>query len=130
MPLAAKISMMTSKKKIAADLQSALSGQSPLSIDIYVEVLADYEDEFKASLDRDADDALLCMLADDGDVAMMVIERDGSIYRNENTLKKLQAMWRQSFDTNVQTLVPILSDHISQKNLGVAGIKWLPASTG
>ena len=128
-PLAAKMSTMTSKKKIAADLQSALSGQSPLSIDLYVEVLADYEDELKASLDKDADDALLCMLADDGDVAMMVIDWDGSIYRNENALKKLQAMWRQSFDTNVQTLVPILSDHISQKNLGVAGIKWLPASS-
>ena len=127
--LAAKMSTMTSKKKIAADLQSALSGQSPLSIDLYVEVLADYEDELKASLDKDADDALLCMLADDGDVAMMVIDWDGSIYRNENALKKLQAMWRQSFDTNVQTLMPILSDHISQKNLGVAGIKWLPASS-
>ncbi|TSE34757.1 hypothetical protein Tfont_02556 [Tepidimonas fonticaldi] len=120
---------MTSKKKIAADLQSALSGQSPLSIDLYVEVLADYEDELKASLDKDADDALLCMLADDGDVAMMLIDWDGSIYRNENALKKLQAMWRHSFDTNVQTLLPIFSTHISQKNLAVAGIKWLPAST-
>lgn len=127
--LAAKMSTMTSKKKIAADLQSALSGQSPLSIDLYVEVLADYEDELKASLDKDADDALLCMLADDGDVAMMVIDWDGSIYRNENALKKLQAMWRHSFDTNVQTLLPIFSTHISQKNLAVAGIKWLPAST-
>jgi len=39
-----------------------------------VEVLADFEDELKASLDKDADDALLCMLADDGDVAMMVEE--------------------------------------------------------
>ena len=63
---------MTNLKKIVADLQSALSGQSPLSIDLYVEVLADFEDELKASLDKDADDALLCMLADDGDVAMMV----------------------------------------------------------
>jgi len=35
-------------------------------------------------------------------------------------------MWRHSFDTNVQTLVPIFSTHISQKNLAVAGIKWLP----
>ena len=120
---------MTSKKNIAADLQSALSGRSPLSIDLYVEVLADYEDELKASLDKDADDALLCMLADDGDVAMVVIDWDGSIYRNENAQKKLRAMWRHSFDTNVQTLVPILSDHINQKNLGVAGIRWLPAST-
>ena len=48
------MSTMTSKKKIATDLQSALSGQSPLSIDLYVEVLADYEDELKASLDKDA----------------------------------------------------------------------------
>ena len=127
--LEAKMSTMTNKKKISVDLQSALSGQSPLSIDLYVEVLADYEDELKASLDKDADDALLCMLADDGDVAMMVIDWDGSIYRNENALKKLQAMWRHSFEINVQTLLPILSDHISQKNLGVAGIKWLPASS-
>jgi len=44
---------ITSKKKIAADLQAALTGQSPLSIDLYVEVLADYEDELKASLDKD-----------------------------------------------------------------------------
>lgn len=126
--LAAKMSTMTNKKKIAGNLQSALSGQSPLSIDLYVEVLAGYEDELKASLDKDADDALLCMLADEGDVAMMVIDWDGSIYRNENALNKLKAMWRGSFDINVQTLVPILSSHISQKNLGVAGIKWLPAS--
>lgn len=119
---------MTQQKEIAAELQSALSGQSLLSIDLYVEVLADYEDELKASLDKDADDALLCMLASDGDVAMMVIDWDGSIFRNENALKKLQAMWRHSFDTNVQTLLPILSTHIGQKNLGVAGIKWLPAT--
>ena len=114
---------MTNKKTIADDLQSALSGQSPLSIDLYVEVLADYENELQASLDKDADDALLCMLADDGDVAMMVIDWDGSIYRNENALKKLRTMWQHSFDTNLQTIVPILSDHISQKNLGVAGIR-------
>ena len=120
---------MSNKKKIAANLQSALSGQCSLSIDLYVEVLASYEDELRASLEKDADDALLCMLDDDGDVAMMVIDWDGSIYRNEHALKKLRAMWRQSFETNVLTLVPILSTHISQKNLGVAGIKWLPAST-
>jgi hypothetical protein len=60
---------------------------------------------------------------------MMVIDWDGSIYRNENALRKLQAMWRRSFAINVQTLVPILSDHITKKNLGVAGIKWLPASS-
>ena len=117
---------MASKKKIVADLQAALSGEKPLSIDLYVEVLADYESELQASLDKDADDALLCVLADDGDVAMMVIDWDGSIYRNENALRKLQAMWKHSFDVNIKTLLPYFAEHISQNNLGVAGIKWLP----
>lgn len=120
---------MANKKKISIALQSALSGRGSLSSDLYVEVLAGYEDKLKSSLDKDADDALLCVLADDGEVAMMVIDWDGSIYRNEDALKKLRDMWRESFEINVQTLVPMLSAHISQKNLGVAGIKWLPAST-
>ena len=92
-------------------------------------MLAGFEDELKASMDKDADDALLCILADEGNVAMMVFDWDGSIYRNENALKRLQAIWRHSFDANMQTLVPIFTTHISQKNLGVAGIKWLPASS-
>ena len=113
--------------RLAGEGEAGPAGASPG--DLYVEVRADYEGELKAALDKDADDALRCMLADDGDVAMMVIDWDGSIYRNENALKKLRAMRRHSFDTNVQTLAPILSDHISQRNLGVAGIKWLPASS-
>jgi len=89
--------MMSNKKKIAANLQSALSGQRSLSIDLYVEVLASYEDELRTSLEKDADDALLCMLDDDGDVAMMIIDWDGSIYRNEHALKKLRAMRRRGY---------------------------------
>jgi len=89
--------MMSNKKKIAANLQSALSGQRSLSIDLYGEVLASYEDELRASLEKDADDTLLCMLDDDGDVAMMVIDWDGSIYRNEHALKKLRAMRRRGY---------------------------------
>lgn len=117
---------MASKEEVVADLRAALAGAKPLDIDLYVEVLADHEDALKASLDKDADDALLCMLADEGGVAMLVIEWDGSLYRNDNALKKLRAMWRQNFDANIETLVPIFSEHIVQKNLGVAGIKWRP----
>lgn len=75
-----------------------------------------YENELKASLDKDAEDALLWVQADDDDVAVMVIDWDASICRNENALRKLQSMWRQkTFGTNVQTLLPVLCVHISQK---------------
>ncbi len=117
---------MASKRAIAEDLHAALCGNKKLSIDLYVEVLADHEDALKASLDRDADDALLCMLADYGNVAMLLIDWQGTIHRNDNALEKLRAMWHSSFEANCKTIVPIFSDHISQRNLGVAGIKWIP----
>lgn len=120
--------IMASKRTIGKDLHAALCGDTKLSIDLYVEVLADPEDALKASLDRDADadDALPCMLADDGNVAMLLIDWQGTIHRNDNALEKLRAMWRSSFEANCKTVVPIFSDHIHQRNLGVAGIKWIP----
>ena len=117
---------MASKRAVAKDLHAALRGEKNLSIDLYVEVLVDHEDALTASLDHDADDALLCMLADDGDVAMLLIDWQGAIHRNDNALEKLRAMWHSSFEANCKTIVPIFSDHISQRNLGVAGIKWIP----
>lgn len=50
---------MASKRAIAKDLHAALCRDQKLSIDLYVEVLADHEEALKASLDRDADDAML-----------------------------------------------------------------------
>jgi hypothetical protein len=117
---------MASKKKIAADLRAAFTGKMPLSIDLYVETLADFEPELSASLSADADDALLCMLADQGRVAMMVIDWDGCIHRNDHALEKLHLMWKYSFDINVDFIVPVFVNHLSQRNLGVAGIKWMP----
>jgi len=35
-------------------------------------------------------------------------------------------MWRNSLEANVKKLVPIFDEHISQSNLGVAGIHWIP----
>ena len=117
---------MASRKKIAADLEAALHSRKPLDIDVYVDVLASHEARLQESLDEDADDAMLCMIADDGNVAMLVIGWDGHIYRNENALEQLRQMWGISFDQNVKIMVLIFAEHISQGHLGVAGIKWVP----
>lgn len=117
---------MTSKRDLAADLRGALTGSLPFSENLYRAVLAEHEDVLKASLDRDADDALLCMLADEGEVAMLVIEWDGSILRNDDALKRLREMWHRSFETNIESLLPTFAEHISRRNFGVAGLKWMP----
>ena len=116
---------MTGKKKIENNLREALFGEKALSLDLYDEALAEYEAEFKESLQKDADDALLCLFVDSGEVAMMLIEPEGSIYRNQDALQRLRALWPQSFDANFQTLIPMFAADISKGMFGVAGIKWL-----
>lgn len=115
---------------ISADLLPALSGHKALSQALYEGVLGDHEAELQASLDSDADDALLCMLAEEGEVAMLLIDWDGHVHRNADALRQLQAMWSHSFDANIQVLVPVLSEYIRQNHLGVAGIKWSKAPAG
>ena len=116
---------MVTRKKIAAQLEDAMHGRMPLSLDAYVEIVASHETRLKDSLNDDSDDALLCMVADEGDVALLVVDWDGSTYRNEDGLRKIKQMWGFSFDQNVKLLAPILAEHISQNNLGVAGLKWV-----
>ena len=74
---------------------------------------------------------LLCVLADDGNVAMLLVDWRGTIHRNEDALEHVKAMWRENFEVNVERLLPVFVEFISQNNLGVAGIKWIPEdSTG
>ena len=56
---------------------------------------------------------------------MMLIDGDGKIYQNGEALAQLKLMWAAAFDANMQILVPLLSDDISDGDLGVAGIKWV-----
>jgi hypothetical protein len=126
----ARLSCMT-ESEIKTVLEGALLRGTPLSIDLYAEVLAGHEAALKASLNADADDALLCVLADDGNVAMLLVDWRGTIHRNEDALEHVKAMWRENFEVNVERLLPVFVEFISQNNLGVAGIKWIPEdSTG
>jgi hypothetical protein len=122
---------VTDKNRIETHLRAALNERKPLSLDLYVEALAPHESALVASLNDDADDTLLCVLVDEkNDAAMLVIDWDSNIYRNEKALEKLKAIWRQSFERNVEFLLPVFSSQIMQRNLGVAGLKWIPEPTG
>ena len=97
-------------------MHSALTGHQLLSIDLHVDALADSEQGLNDSLNKNADDALMCLLADDGDAAMMAIDWVGSIYLNESTLKKLRSVWRKRFNINVQNSLPTFIDSIHRTN--------------
>lgn len=73
----------------------------------------------------DADDALICVVEDDNDVAMLLIEWDGSVIHNDAALERLQQMWKHNYTANMQKLTPVFLDHLKQGMLAVAGVKWI-----
>lgn len=69
------------------------------------------------SLQSRTDNALLCKLADGGNVTMLLIDWGGRLHHNDEALLKLRVMWQSSFDANARILVPVLSEHIGQNSL-------------
>lgn len=60
---------------------------------------------------------MLCKLADDGNVTMLLIDWGGRLHHNDKALLKLRVMWKSSFYANARILVPVLSEHIGQNSL-------------
>ncbi|MFZ3141093.1 hypothetical protein [Polaromonas sp.] len=71
--------------------------------------------------------ALIALVAEDGEMAMLLIEKSGALYRNEAAREQLQRMWRQFYAANLQTVLPFFVDDLSQGMLAVGGVQWVPA---
>lgn len=114
-----------SKKSIQADLENSLLGSTPFSATLYKHILLDFDDDMTASLQADSDDALICLVAENNEVAMMLVERNGSILQNEAARDRLQQMWKHNYTPNVRKFLPIFVENLRQGMLAVTGIKWV-----
>jgi hypothetical protein len=116
-----------SKKSITVALEATFLYGGLFSADLLNTVLMNFIDELEESLHDDADDALICVMEDDHDVAMVLIEWDGAVLQNEKAFERPKQMWKHDFTANVQKLIPVFVDHIRPGMLGVAGVKWIEA---
>jgi hypothetical protein len=117
--------VMTSKKSTQATLESTLLHGGAFSADLLNSILLNFVDKLKKSLDDDADDALICVVEDEGDVAMLLIDWDGTVLQNKQAFDRMKQMWRENFATNTRKLIPEFVDHLQHGMLGVVGVKWI-----
>ena len=116
-----------SKKTIRAALEQSLLHGAAMSATLCDEVLLDAADELEASLREDGDDALIALVAEGREVAMLLIDKAGTRLRNEAARAQLQQMWREHYAANLQTMLPLFVDDLSQGMLAVAGVQWVHA---
>lgn len=116
-----------SKKTIRATLEQGLLHGAAMSAELCEEVLIDVVDELEASLREDGDDALIAFVAEDHEMAMLLLDKSGALYRNEAACEQLKLMWRTYYAANLERLLPIFVDDLSQGMLAVGGVQWIPA---
>lgn len=117
-----------SKKSLRAALEQALLHGAAMSAALCTDVLMDAADELEESLREDGDDALIALVAEGLEVALLLIDKAGTRYRNEAARAQLQQMWRSHYAANLQTLLPLFVDDLNEGMLAVAGVQWVPVS--
>jgi ATP-dependent Lon protease len=87
-----------SAKQIQRHLRQALVFDMPMSQALYEYELAEHVEDFRQSLSDDQDELLFSVTEHSGDVAMMLIERTGEVYVNEDAKEKLKDAWQSALN--------------------------------
>jgi hypothetical protein len=116
------------KELIYASLKNVLLHNTALSDELYDEVLADFVEQMEESLRQDANDALICVVAETHEAAMLLVEANNEVLRNDAARYRLKQIWKENYGANVLKVIPLFVDRLNQGMLGVAGIKIMKSA--
>ena len=109
-------------------LQQTLLHDTAMQYGLYAYELEELLDELKASLAADQDDYLFAVTENSGHVAMVLIEKAGQVYINEQAREKLQALWSVAYTSNMKKLIPTFARQLHQGELPINGVKTVGQS--
>jgi len=90
-----------SVRRIEKLLRQALLHDGEMQGGLYEYELEEVVDELKQSLVQDNDDYIFAVTENRGYVAMVLIERTGHIYINEQARGKLKTFWPAGYESNM-----------------------------
>lgn len=112
-----------STKKIAHLLKRALLNNGRMEYALYEHELEELLDELRSSMARDKDDYIFAVTENSGDVAMVLIEKSGAVYTNEQARERLKALWQAAYKSNMQELIPVFARQLNNGDLPINGVK-------
>lgn len=112
-----------SAKKIAHLLKRALLNNGKMEYALYEYELEELLDELRSSMARDKDDYIFAVTENSGEVAMVLIEKSGAVYINEQARERLKAFWLAAYKSNMQELIPVFALQLNDNELPINGVK-------
>jgi frataxin-like iron-binding protein CyaY len=110
-------------KEIKKLLQQALLHDGAMQYELYQHELEEQLDEMKASMAADKDDYIFTVTVNNGDVAMLLIEKSGDIHINEAARERLKTLWPAAYKSNMKKFIPLLARQLSAGELPLNGVK-------
>lgn len=110
-------------KHIEKILQQILLHDGAMQYGLYEYELEELLDELTSSLAADQDDCIFAVTENSGHVAMVLIEKSGQVYINEQAREKLKTLWPVAYTSNMQTLIPAFARQLHNGELPINGVK-------
>ena len=111
------------KKKIANLLRKALLQDGKMERSLYEYELKEHIDYWYEGLKADRDEFVFAVTENSGDVAMVLITADKTVYLNEDATEQLAKEWPIAYKTNIKRLIPMMAEDLANDIISVNGVK-------
>lgn len=108
-------------------LENALINEGEISYGLYEYELEALLDELKLSLIKDRDELIFAVTENNNQVAMVLIEKSGTVYINELARNKLKDLWGSAYGYNMNKLLPVFANRLDNGEIPINGVKTLGA---
>ena len=112
-----------SAKVIEKLLTEALLEDGKMYQELYEYELEEQLDELRESLAEDDDDYLFVVTENNGHIAMLLLESDGSLHINEAARGKLKEFWPGAYRKNMEDFIPMFAQELADGVLVINGVK-------
>ena len=112
-----------SAKVIEKLLTEAMLEDGKMYQELYEYELEEQVEELRESLEEDDDDYLFVITENNGHVAMLLLENDGSLHINEAARGKLKEFWPEAYEKNMREMIPMFAQELADGELVINGVK-------
>ena len=120
--------MTLENTKITKLLKKALLENGDMAHALYNHELKENIDSWHKDLKRDGEDVVFVVTENNGDVAMVLITRDKTVYINEDARQELMNIWKANYDNNLEMLIPAMVKDLMDGFFAVTGVKVVDTS--
>lgn len=112
-----------SAKKIENLLKQALIHDGEMQYELYEYELKELLDELRSSMAKDQDEYIFAVTENSGHVAMLLIEKAGRVYINDEAREKLKTLWQTAYESNMKKLIPAFAKQLNEGEIPINGVK-------